>query len=77
MRRQYGSRLMELVDRPVDAALLIDLYAATAEALAIWEPRVAVLQVGASFVDRQPVIDLLLQQKSNGEIFPIDGIVIQ
>jgi phage baseplate assembly protein W len=39
MRRQYGSRLPELVDNPMGEALKVELYAATAEALARWEPR--------------------------------------
>ena len=38
-RREYGSRLPELVDRPMSPALLVDVYAAAAEALARWEPR--------------------------------------
>ena len=39
MCREYGSRLPELVDRPMNAALRMDIYAATAEALDRWEPR--------------------------------------
>ncbi|MEW5890203.1 MAG: GPW/gp25 family protein [Pseudomonadota bacterium] len=39
MRRDYGSRLPELVDRPITPALAADIYAATAEALDAWEPR--------------------------------------
>lgn len=39
MCREYGSRLPELVDRPVNNALAMDVYAATAGALARWEPR--------------------------------------
>lgn len=47
MRRDYGSRLYELVDAPINRETLLDLYAATAEALAIWEPRIEVEEVGA------------------------------
>jgi len=39
MRRDYGSRLPELVDRPLTPALATELYAAVAEALDVWEPR--------------------------------------
>lgn len=45
MRREYGSRLFELVDRPANAATLMQLYAATAQALARWEPRLALQSV--------------------------------
>lgn len=39
MRRDYGSRLPELVDNPMGEALKVELFAATAEALVKWEPR--------------------------------------
>lgn len=45
MCREYGSRLPELVDRPVNPAFEMDVYAATAEALAKWEPRFELTQV--------------------------------
>lgn len=48
MRRDYGSRLFELVDRPTNAAFFVELYAATAEALDKWEPRIRVTAVDAS-----------------------------
>ncbi|MDD3676888.1 GPW/gp25 family protein [Thauera propionica] len=39
MRRDYGSRLPELIDQPITPRLAMELYAATAEALVRWEPR--------------------------------------
>lgn len=33
MRRDYGSRLFELVDRPINRDFTLEIYAATAEAL--------------------------------------------
>lgn len=39
MRRDYGSRLPELVDNPMGEFLKAELFAATAEALVRWEPR--------------------------------------
>ena len=45
MRRDYGSRLPALVDRPMTPRLAMDLYAATAEALACWEPRFKLTRV--------------------------------
>ena len=47
-RREYGSRLPELVDRPMSAALLVDVYAAAAEALARWEPRFRLRSVASA-----------------------------
>jgi phage baseplate assembly protein W len=45
MCRDYGSRLPELVDRPINPAFEIDIYAATAESLARWEPRFELTQI--------------------------------
>ena len=45
MRRDYGSRLPELVDRPMTPALAAEMFAATAEALDAWEPRVRLERV--------------------------------
>jgi len=39
MRRDYGSRLFELVDRPINRNFTLEVYAATAEALEKWETR--------------------------------------
>ena len=39
MRRDYGSDLPRLIDAPVNGETLVDLYAATAEAIDRWEPR--------------------------------------
>ena len=38
-RRTYGSELLALTDRPLSGATLMDVYAATATAIAEWEPR--------------------------------------
>ncbi|WP_018694441.1 GPW/gp25 family protein [Algicola sagamiensis] len=39
MRRNYGSRLFELVDAPINQETIVEIYASTAEALDTWEPR--------------------------------------
>lgn len=39
MLREYGSRLPELVDEPMNELFDVELHAAVAEALKRWEPR--------------------------------------
>jgi len=39
MRRQYGSRLFDLLDSPTNRHQLAAMFAATAAALRAWEPR--------------------------------------
>ena len=45
MRREYGSDLPELIDAPINPETVVDLYQATAEALARWEPRLVLERV--------------------------------
>lgn len=45
MRREYGSLLPELIDRPLNGATLLRAYAATVMALVRWEPRIRVARV--------------------------------
>ena len=45
MRRDYGSLLFELIDRPINGAIRMLLHAATAIALARWEPRLQLTRV--------------------------------
>lgn len=60
MRRDYGSRLFELIDQPHNGATQVRLYAATAEALLKWEPRIRLTQVKLYRTDTpgKVVIDL-------------------
>lgn len=44
-RRDYGSNLPFLVDAPMNAETVTEIYAATAQALQNWEPRIQVAQV--------------------------------
>jgi uncharacterized protein len=45
MRRDYGSDLPLLIDAPMNGETMIDLFAATADALDRWEPRYVLLRV--------------------------------
>lgn len=77
MRRDYGSRLYELVDAPLNGDTVVDLYAATAEALSIWEPRIAVEQITAS----QPgpgrvILNMTGIYTPTGEQITVDGIEV-
>lgn len=45
MRRDYGSRLPRLIDAPLNGETQIEVFAAVAEALARWEPRLRLVRV--------------------------------
>lgn len=48
MRRDYGSMLFELIDRPINAATRLLMLSATAMAIARWEPRLRLTRVRLS-----------------------------
>lgn len=77
MRRDYGSRIFELIDAPMNRTTLLDLYAATGEALEKWEPRFKLMQVKAvSATPGKVELDLVGQYVPEGQVLYIDGIII-
>lgn len=77
MRRDYGSRLFSLIDNPLNIATKVEIYAATAEALMRWEPRLMVQQVQASTVEAGKIaVDLIAVYLPTGEPIQLDGILI-
>lgn len=42
MRREFGSELFDLIDRPMTDQVILSVYAAAVIAIAKWEPRYAV-----------------------------------
>lgn len=77
MRRDYGSRLFELVDAPINRTTLIDFYASTVEALSRWEPRIRVDRVSVDAVKAgQITMTLQATLVESGEPVTLDGIVV-
>lgn len=78
MRRDYGSRLFDLIDRPYSASTKLEILAATAEALMAWEPRIEVETVTLrTFTPGQILIDLVGRYLPNGQAITIDGIEVK
>ena len=77
MRRDYGSRLFQLVDAPLNRRTVADLYAATIEALLRWEPRVQPRRVAVEASEAgRAVLTLEATYAPNGQPVTVDGIVI-
>lgn len=77
MRRDYGSRIFELIDAPMNRTTLLDLYAATGEALEKWEPRFKLQQVKAvSATPGKVELDMVGLYVPEGQVIYIDGIII-
>lgn len=77
-RRDYGSRLFEFIDSPVNRDGLVDIYAAVAEALAKWEERFQLEQVDISSSKvGQLILDLTGKYVLDGKVIKLSGIVIE
>lgn len=78
MRRDYGSRLFELIDNPTAQENVADIIAATAEALKKWEPRISVNRVLVDAASPGSVqISIEGVYKPNGEPITLEGIEIK
>lgn len=77
-RRDYGSRLMGLVDRPINQSLVADMVAAAAEALDRWEPRLRVERLTIDRVTADGQIELSLSgyYLVNGQTVSFEGLVL-
>ncbi|MDX2109210.1 MAG: GPW/gp25 family protein [Verrucomicrobiota bacterium] len=77
MRRDYGSRLHKLIGQGITAGNMIDVYAATAEALRKWEPRFQSSRFFAVMpTPGQLEIDIYGIYKHTGEEIVMKGIQI-
>lgn len=54
MRREYGSQLFELIDRPLNSVLALQIAAASVMALKKWENRIEVTRFKLNYDPAQP-----------------------
>lgn len=77
MRRDYGSTLYRLVDAPLTPALLVQIYAATVDALTKWEPRIRVIRVQAETAGPGHVsLTITARRLVDGRAVTLEGIVV-
>ncbi len=77
MRRDYGSRLFEKIDRPLNGELIAEIYSDIVEALFIWEPRFELEQVFVQNIEKGKItIDLEGSLLRNGEKISLENIQI-
>ena len=77
MRRDYGSKLFSLIDAPLNRGTLVDIYAATAEALMKWEDRLLVSAVDITNAQLgQITLKITGKYVLDGKTVQLDGIVV-
>lgn len=60
-RRDYGSLLSELIDAPLNAVTRLRFFAATAQALGRWEPRLALTRIAIGPGNAAGSLDIALE----------------
>lgn len=76
MRRDYGSRLYELIDKPMTPALKLDVFAATIEALRKWEPRFVIERVFVTAAEAGRMVLGITGRDSLGNGIEIEEILL-
>ena len=77
VRHDYGSRLFELVDKPFNQALKLEIFAAVAEALERWETRFKLIRTKIeSYVDGEITLTLEGHYLPDGREVKLEGIVL-
>jgi len=78
MRPEYGSRIFELLDRPVNPEFLVDLYYEAVVAINRWEPRIRLIRINASEVTKgQIILNMEAVLKLKNERINLSGLVIR
>ncbi len=77
MRRDYGSRLFEKIDNPINGELIVEIYSDVVEALFTWEPRFEVEQVIVQSIEKGKItIDLEGSFLKDGKKIVLENIEI-
>lgn len=72
--RDYGSRLFQLVDSPLNGGGITAIYQAVVTALAVWEPRFSVQNVQVTPGVGSISLTLTGVYKPNGQTLKLSGI---
>ena len=70
MRRDFGSRLPDLIDAPANDATLLSLFASVAEALDQWEPRFQLKAIEVGAVSGAEIAGGRMRLRLRGHYFP-------
>lgn len=77
MRRDYGSRIPDLIDQPITPRLTIEVVAAVGQALRRWEPRIELLRVRIeAAVAGKLTLALEFRYRPNGQILTLTDLEI-
>lgn len=73
MRREFGSKVPMLIDRPMNTEAIMEVYAAAADALERWEPRVELNSIAIEEAGPSGVLTLIVDctDRESGETIEV------
>lgn len=78
MRRDYGSLIFELVDRPANEENRLLLMAASVQAIMLWEPRISLTSVDVSMdKDGKVLVSFDAERIDGGQPIYIDNLQVR
>ncbi|WP_443091778.1 GPW/gp25 family protein [Basfia succiniciproducens] len=75
-RRDYGSNIPKLIDRPIDRILMLQLASSAVMALTKWEPRIKISQFKPSLNDGKITATLVGTRNSTGSSIKYDNLLL-
>lgn len=75
-RRDYGSMIPALIDRPINAVLLLQLAACAVTAINRWEPRVQITQFKPQLTENGITASYTARYRKNNQEMRADNILL-
>lgn len=75
-RRDYGSNIPKLIDRPINHALMLQIASCAVMALAKWEPRLKITQFKPKLKDGKIIATLKGARTNNNQHIHYDNLLL-
>lgn len=75
-RRDYGSNIPKLIDRPINGALMLQIAACAVVALNRWEPRIYIRQFKPLFLEGKICADIIMTRTDTNQEINYDNLLL-
>jgi uncharacterized protein len=75
--REYGSRLFDYIDKPLNSTTIISIISESAKAIDKWEPRVSLKRINPKInANGRILIDVEFTYKPDGKVETLRGVSV-
>lgn len=75
-RRDYGSNIPKLIDRPINGALMLQIAACAVVALNRWEPRIYIRQFKPRFIEGKICANIIMTRTDTHQEINYDNLLL-